>query len=264
MSIDPQFDWRTAPPDEVDHQYSPSRHALRPLDDYLAEYHALSVVHDADALRVPGRPLLVYIHGGYWQRLSAADSLFNAADAVEEEVSLHAVEYTLAPEASLPGIITECIDDVLRTIDALSPARVVLAGCSAGAHLVAMCVRDERVAARVDAAVLLSGIYDLRPLVVTPTNDPLHLTEESAARVSPQLLEPAAKVRRALLAVGRHESSEFIRQNAEHADLLRSRGTASDVMVIEGRDHFDLPYDLLRRGTRVGDWTLTELKGARE
>lgn len=262
MSTDGTFDWRTASPDEVDFQYSPSRHARRPLDDYLREYHELSAGHDPVILARPDRPLLIYIHGGYWQRLSAADSLFNANDAIGENVSLHAVDYTLAPSASIPRIIDECVEDLIRTLDALSPTRVVLAGCSAGAHLAAMCARDRRVAPGIDAVVLLSGIYDLRPLVVTPTNDPLHLTEDSAAQVSPQLLPPAATVSRALLAVGRHESSEFIRQNSEYASLLASRGTVTDVVVVEGRDHFDLPYDLLRRGTLVGDWTLDELLGA--
>lgn len=256
-----RFDWRTASPDEVDFQYSPSRHAQRPLDDYLAEYHALSTGHDPASLRVPNRPLLIYIHGGYWQRLSAADSLFNATDAIAERVSLHAVEYTLAPMASIPGIISECIADVARTIESLSPTTVVLAGCSAGAHLVAMCMREEQIASRVDAAVMLSGIYDLRPLVVTPTNDPLHLTIDSAESVSPQLLPGGASVKRALLAVGRHESSEFIRQNEAFASLLDSRGTHVDTIVVDGRDHFDLPYDLLRRGTPVGDWVLRELSG---
>lgn len=261
MSADSAFDWRTAPPAEVDFQYSPSRHAKRPLEEYLAEYRTLSSGHDPESLRIRERPLLIYIHGGYWQRLSAADSLFNATDAVSEGVSLHAVEYTLAPHASIPEIIAECIDDVTTTIGSLSPTKVVLAGCSAGAHLVAMCMREEQIAARVDAAVMLSGIYDLRPLVVTPTNDPLHLTVESATQVSPHLLPAAAHTRRALLAVGRHESPEFIRQNDEHASLLTSRGSHVDVMVVDDRDHFDLPYDLLRRGTRVGDWVIGELSG---
>jgi hypothetical protein len=29
--------------------------------------------------------------------------------------------------------------------------------------------------------------------------------------------------------------------------------------VVDGRDHFDLPYDLLQRGTIVGDWVLARL-----
>ena len=253
------FNWQSAADADVDHQYSPSRHALRPLEHYLAEYHELSAPHDADALRQPHRPLLIYIHGGYWQRLSAADSLFNAEDAIAEGISLHAVEYTLAPFATVPDIIEECIIDVENTIAELQPTHVVLAGCSAGAHLAAMCAREYAIASRLSGVVLLSGIYDLRPLVVTETNGPLHFTPESAAAISPQLLASTHGLSRALCAVGESESSEFIRQNAEYAACLQNSGTATEIMVVPNRDHFDLPYDLLRRGTAVGDWTLAQL-----
>ena len=252
------FDWHTATDAEVDYEYSPSLHALQPLAEYLDEYHRLSQGHDARALRKNGQPLLIYIHGGYWQRLSAADSLFNAPDALRHGVSLHAVEYTLAPHARIPQIIEECIADVLSVMREMQPSHVVLAGCSAGAHLAAMCFRDERIGKQLNGAALLSGIYDVRPIVRTPTNDPLFLTAESAAEVSPQLLPPSF-VPRALLAVGKHEPSEFIRQNHEYAELLATTGADVQVEVVEHRDHFNLPYDLLREDTKVGQWVLKAL-----
>ena len=253
------FNWQSASDADVDYEYSPSRHALKPLDEYLAEYHELSKPHDAVALRQSHRPLLIYIHGGYWQRLSAADSLFNASDAITEGISLHAVEYTLAPFATVPDIIEECIVDVEKTIAELQPTTVVLAGCSAGAHLAAMCAREYAISSRLSGIVLLSGIYDLRPLVVIDTNDPLHLTPQSAAAISPQLLPHVNGISHALCAVGESESSEFIRQNAEYSEYLSSSGTESEVVVVPHRDHFNLPYDLLKRGTVVGDWTLAQL-----
>jgi arylformamidase len=252
------FNWRTATDAEVDYEYSPSLHAMRPLAEYLEEYHRLSQDHDARALRKNGQPLLIYIHGGYWQRLFAADSLFNAPDALRHGVSLHAVEYTLAPQARIPQIIEECIADVLAVIQELQPTHVVIAGCSAGAHLAAMCARDERITTQMDGCALLSGIYDVRPIVRTPTNDPLFLTAESAAEVSPQLLPPFF-VPHSLLAVGKHESSEFIRQNTEYAKLLATAGADVQVEVVEHRDHFNLPYDLLREDTKVGQWVLESL-----
>ena len=259
MTTERQFDWVSAREADVDHEYSPSQHSLRPIDEYLAEYHTLSCLHDAESLRMARMPLLIYIHGGYWQKLSAADSLFNAADAITEGVALHAVEYTLAPQASIGEIIDECTTDVLQILHKLQPTRVVLAGCSAGAHLAAMCARNVEIGRQIDGLALLSGIYDLRPLVVTPTNDPLHLTDVSAAQLSPQLLPPIEFVARALLAVGTAESSEFIRQSREYAEHLRSGGMDIDSIVVNDRDHFNLPYDLLRRDTLVGDWVLAQL-----
>lgn len=254
------FDWRTAAPAAIDHEYSPSRHAKRPLEDYLADYRRAGEGLDPASLRAAGAPLLVYIHGGYWQRLSAADSLFNAVDARTLGVSLYAVDYTIAPAGTIEQMIEECVSDVVDMIDRLGPQRVVLSGCSAGAHLAAMCARDHRLSGRLDGVALLSGIYDLRPLVVTPTNDPLGLDEARAARLSPALLPRATMPPKVLCAVGRHESSEFIRQNAEFAAQLEDAGIDVASVVVPDRDHFDLPYDLLRRGTSVGDWVLSVLE----
>lgn len=256
------FDWQAATDEQVDLEYSPSRFAVRPLDEYLEEYAALSAPFRSADLATPETPLLIYIHGGYWQRLSAADSLFNAADAQQLGISLHAVEYTLAPAATVEEIVAECVADVRRVTAELRPSRVVIAGCSAGAHLTAMCAREEDIASHVDGIALLSGIYDVRPLVRTPTNDPLHLTDETARRVSPQLLPPVVPPRMALLAVGQHESQEFIRQNREYGELLQANGCTVQTCIVPDRDHFDLPYDLLREGTVVGDWVIRILKGS--
>ena len=252
------FDWTTAPDKEVDFEYSPSQHALKPLSEYLVDYRTLSAVHNANDLRVVGQPLLIYIHGGYWQRLSAADSLFNAPGAQRHNVSLHAVEYTLAPHATIPQIIGECIKDVLGIIESLSPSHVVLAGCSAGAHLAAMCSLDARISAELNGLALLSGIYDVRPIVRTTINDPLFLNAQSSAEISPFLLA-AGIVSTALLAVGAHESREFKRQNREYAAHLKTAGAEVQVREVQNRDHFNLPYDLLDKDTEVGQWVLGQL-----
>jgi len=255
------FDWASASDDEVDFQYSPSRFALRPLDEYLAEYASLSAPFRNKPLITVGVPLLIYIHGGYWQRLSAGDSLFNAKDAQALGVSLHAVEYTLAPAVSVAEIVNECIANVLRIIRDAQPSRVVIAGCSAGAHLTAMCVRHPEIQQHTDGIALLSGIYDVRPLVRTPTNDPLRLTIETATEISPQLLPPVTPPAKALLAVGQHESAEFIRQNNEYGEMLEQQGAKVSLSVVPDRDHFNLPYDLLRKDTIVGEWVIEILKG---
>lgn len=255
------FDWTTATDDEVDHEYSPSRHAKRPLEEYLREYAEMSAPFDPARTVVPGKPLLVYIHGGYWQRLSAGESLFNAADAARLGFSLHAVDYLLAPAASVEQIVRECIDDIERVLSFAGAPRVVVAGCSAGGHLTAMCAMSARLAARIDSAVLLSGVFDVRPVVRTPTNDALGLDAARAAALSPQLLPLGSFPARAMVAVGRHESAEFIRQSSGFAARLRERGIRTDLAVVEDRDHFDLPYDLLRAGTAVGDHVISVLEG---
>ena len=255
------FDWRTATDEEVEHQYSPSRHALRPLDEYFVQYRERSARWVGAPTVVPGRPLLVYIHGGYWQRLSAADSLFNGDDAAAHGVSLHAVEYTLAPSATVEQIVEECIDDVERVIAGAAAPRVAVAGCSAGAHLAAMCAMSPRLSGLIDVAVLLSGIYDLRPVVRISDNAALCLDAERAAALSPQLLPLSRFARHAVVAAGGHDPAEFVRQSAEFAARLADLDVPTVNLVVPERDHFDLPYDILRQGTALGDHVLRRLLG---
>ena len=195
------FDWRTATDAEVDLQYSPSKFGLQPLDAYLREYHELSAPWAGKDLVTPGAPLLVYIHGGYWQRLSAADSLFNAPDAARLGFSLHATEYTLAPHATVEQIVQECIDDVVGVLDRADAPRVVVAGCSAGAHLATMVALSPRLEGRIGMVTLLSGIYDLRPVVRIEDNGALRLDETRAAALSPALLPHTTYSPRAVVAV---------------------------------------------------------------
>ena len=255
------FDWRTAPADEVDHQYSPSRWSTKPISDHLADYAALSSPWVGRDTVTPGRPLLLYIHGGYWQALSAADSLFNATDAAQHGVSLHAVDYLLAPAASVEQIVDECIADIERVLSFARAPRVVVAGSSAGGHLAAVCSASPRLADRIDLAVMLSGVFDLRPLLRTPTNDALGLTESRAGALSPLLHPVDTFATEAVVAVGEHESPEFVRQSQVFAAHLAASGTPAAYAHVHGRDHFDLPYDVLHAGTVVGDHVLDCLIG---
>ena len=241
---------------DAEHQYSPSRWALQPLVEHLDRYRQLSARHIGADLTRRGSPLLVYVHGGYWQELSASDSLFMADDALASGIGVHAVEYRLAPAVTIAGIVEECVRDVAAVIARVGPSRTVLAGSSAGAHLAAMVRADRRVAGLIDATVLLSGIYDLRPLVGTSVNDALGLDEAGATAVSPALLPVVAGGDEVLCAVAEHESDEFIRQNREYAARLAGAGAKVSSLIVPGRDHFDLPLDLVRPGTTVGDWVL--------
>jgi len=48
----------------------------------------------------PGSPIFVFIHGGYWRMLDAADSAFMAQTFVEAGAAVVAINYALAPGAS--------------------------------------------------------------------------------------------------------------------------------------------------------------------
>src|SRR5688500_18629755 len=55
----------------------------------------------------PGDPLLVFIHGGYWQNREKETFGFLAAGPLARGISVALVGYTLAPEKRLDGIVAE-------------------------------------------------------------------------------------------------------------------------------------------------------------
>ncbi len=213
----------------------------------------------------PGAPAHVFVHGGYWQELSRADASFPAEGFVATGITYVAVGYGLAPAFTLDQIVEQvraALAWVHRNATRLGidPARIVVSGSSAGAHLAAMAALTDwpargRPAGLVRALVLLSGIFDLAPLVDTYINDAVGMDRTTAARNSPlRLLDtvsPVAPVP-ALIGWGEHETDAFKQQSEQFAQRWEQR--AGPVIRVEatGRNHFDVVHDLADRATPLG------------
>ncbi len=221
-----------------------------------------------------GVPVLVFIHGGYWQELSARDSLFSAAQCIQRGVAFCAPDYTLAPVATVGQIVAEC-RQALQTLAegaaqwGIDDRRIVVAGSSAGAHLAAMCclpgtefaAQHEAAAqpktrhgASPSAAVLISGIFDLQPLIGTSINDALGLTAAQAQRQSPALRQLAG-FPPALVCWGQIETDAFKAQSRQFASALQAVGTPCQVLELAQRNHFDVALDLADPATELGRQT---------
>ncbi|GCD88036.1 alpha/beta hydrolase [Nocardioides sp. LS1] len=207
--------------------------------------------------------LHVFLHGGYWQALSKDDASFPAQWFNARGDSYAAVNYTLAPHASLEAIVEQCRDAVawlFLNADQLgfAPGRIILSGSSAGAHLAAMVAitdwESRGVAGNpVKGVVLLSGVYELSPLLSTYINDAVRLTLESALELSPLLLVQDRQISTpAILAWGEHETDTFKRESRAMAAALARSGAEVTELEIAGRNHFDLVHDLADPSTGLG------------
>ena len=110
-----------------------------------------------------------------------------------------------------------------------------------------MCIRDRYwinpSSLDIHGIFLISGIYDLNPVVYTYANDALKLNETSASRNSPLLILKQSPPRRhcpAFIAVEEHGSPEFIRQSKEFAEVLKSRDVPCTFLKVPGMDHFNI------------------------
>lgn len=253
--------------DNLEREYSPSSRAGGSADPFVADYQVRSAAARASlGTRVQplgpdgvsgwvvpaekGAPLLVFVHGGYWQALSAAESLYLAPALAQLGWSYAALDYTLAPAADLAQMERECAAG-LRALSALGAGRVVLTGHSAGAHLAAMVSLVHAAPLAIDRLVLVSGVYDLRPLVHTTVNVPLGLNEASAAALSPLLLPSAGGVADVVVAWGDNDTDAFRAQGRAYARHVGAR-----TLECVGRHHFDIVDDLVHPDTPLGALTL--------
>jgi arylformamidase len=283
--------WRNWPLVRIEKEYSPSS-CVPSIEPFLAEYairsrkaeQALVCQKDLhwgdkpdetlDFFPASSRdaPLLVFIHGGYWQELSKNESLFAAADCVANEIAFAAINYTLAPHAGVETIVDQCRRAVAWLHGQAGALgfhrdRLYLSGSSAGAHLAAMMllkgwqhtagVTDNVIA----GAILLSGVYDIEPLVGTRVATPLNLTASGAAGLSPMRLGLGRPVP-TIVAWGENETSEFKRQSRSYAARLEAAEFPVSVFEVTGANHFDIVLGLADSATVLGRATLELIGGS--
>jgi len=199
------------------------------------------------------RGTFVFIHGGYWRSFDKADFHFVAGPMLAQGLAVAVANYDLCPAVSIARIVDECRRMMVwitreGSQHGVVADNVVVGGHSAGGHLAAMMfatdwdalglVQDPLV-----GGVTLSGVHDLKPLVLSSMNGDLRLTNAEAARVSPvnhASLSPAPL----LVAVGGAETSEFIRQSQLIWDLWTDNcRPAAGPLILAGKHHFSVVAD---------------------
>jgi arylformamidase len=117
---------------------------------------------------------------------------------------------------------------------------LVVSGHSAGGHLTAcLMARPEALRFPVRAAMPISGLFDLEPLVPTSINTALSMDEDEARKLSP-IAWPTPSHGHLIAVVGEAESSEFLRQSRIIVDRWANAGTRSRYHEVPGAHHFDV------------------------
>jgi arylformamidase len=192
----------------------------------------------------PGRgegPIVVFIHGGYWQALDGFSFSHCARGLNAHGISVAVPTYDLCPAVTVADIITQ-MRMASRELAKLGQPLVV-SGHSAGGHLAACLLATDWAAVDaalpknlVSAAYAISGLFDLPPLVTTSINNALRLDPASARVASPLFAAPPAHGSLDAV-VGGNESAEYFRQSRSIVEAW-GRGIATRFGTVPGANHF--------------------------
>lgn len=215
--------FRSAHPQYLDISYGPLEREK--IDYYSAGYST---------------PLVIFIHGGFWQQYSKNNFAFLAESYLKEGISVAMVDYPLAPQATMDQIVASSKKAVQFIGQHISewggnPGNIVLSGWSAGAHLSITSMNS----LKVKAVVPISGIFELEPLIGSFLNKNLQMDLAIANRNSPMLNLPTGTTP-IYLFVGGSELSEMRRQSYEFAEKLKASKYPVELVDIPEKNHFTM------------------------
>ncbi len=187
-------------------------------------------------------PIVVFIHGGYWQALDGSFFSHLAGGLNAHGIGVAIPSYDLCPHVTVDQIIRQ-----MRTASctlARLGRSLVISGHSAGGHLAACMLATDWPAFDASlpqnlavAAYAISGLFDLEPLVETSINNAVRLDHATARAASPLFWN--APLRGSLDAVvGENESAEYFRQSKSIVDAWGGAGLVTRFAVVPGANHF--------------------------
>ena len=194
-------------------------------------------------------PLLAFIHGGYWQSLDKGDFSYLAPPFVAAGIAFASLNYDLAPGVRVAEIVAQVRRGIAwlarhGAAHGIDPARIAVAGHSAGGHLAALALATDWAAVDPDllpdpvkGACAISGIYELAPLRLSYQQEVLKLSPGEVEGLSPVRCIPA-RAGPLVCAVGGEETPEFLRQQDEFVAAWRAGGLEARVVDLPGRHHF--------------------------
>lgn len=266
------FDWRRLGEDELEAQYNP-RHSVPDFEQHFNAYVERSAaareklggefdlrygpgpLQTYDLHRpkgnVTGVPLVMLIHGGYWRGLDKNTMTFAAVPFVEAGAVVVNLNYDLCPKVSLDAIVRQMQEALVHVAQQAAgwgadATKIHVIGHSAGAHLAAMLAAaawpaDLPAKPAIASLGLVSGVYELEPVLHVSVNAEIRLDDamarrNSVMRFAPKLTCPV------LIAVGDAEPPGWQAQSVDFHQACRDAGTPAHLLRLNGANHFTIKF----------------------
>jgi arylformamidase len=205
----------------------------------------------------PNAPVMMFVHGGYWQSREPKNFHFIAPELIKLGFCVVLAGYDLCPDVTVEKItnqIQQAATYIWYNINKFGgdKNRFYVSGHSAGGHLTAEMMAtdwsqiDTQIANDyIKGGVPISGIFDLEPLVTTSINEKTQFNVETAKQCSP-LFRETVSTGPMILAVGGEESTGFY----EQSDRLQAKWEPKLDSVIrlnlEGAHHLGAVQELAK------------------
>jgi arylformamidase len=245
---------------DYDVQAAPGRPVAEIVAEWLAaSQQAAAMAHDVitvcydehnglayDIYLPPGRPrgAVMFFHGGFWVQGSKEVVAFPLLGFAPANICYVAVTYGLSPRYSLKEMMTN-VERAAVSFASRAPSlgidleKIALAGHSAGAFLAAALAKSPRQAFQPIGNLLISGLFNLRPVRHLERIRSLKLRQSEAVRHSITGQQLVGKGQ-SILAVGDRESPGFRRQTDDLYRELLAADASPRYFVMPGDDHFSI------------------------
>ena len=208
---------------------------------------ALDIYHADNSANKGNAPIVVYLHGGYWRVGEKEKQAILAEPLVQAGFPVVMLGTDLCPAVTLDTIVEQVIRGIVWTAKNAQRIggdgqRIYLYGHSAGAHLAAMALAEDWTkhglpADLICGATMVSGIYDVEPVLHISVNDLIKLTPDRVNALSPQFHPPRKPVP-LVLAAGGEEAPGWIAQTEEYGEVCKNAGCAIEFIVVPHEGHF--------------------------
>ncbi|XP_037300174.1 kynurenine formamidase-like isoform X1 [Manduca sexta] len=219
-------------------------------------------------------PILVFIHGGYWQELSREISRYPAQSLHRSRIKTIVVGFDPCPTATIAEIINQIHNAakfIFEYAEKMGSRGVYFAGHCAGAYLVAKLFANADFldntpgSHRLQGAFLISGLYDLRELVHTSYNKVLQLPYEWSVPLSPQFdcfTHLQARKLRLYILAAQKDSSTFKKQSREFYELLQNTCLIQNMYleIKDNMDHFEIVECFTKDGNYMRNLLLHDIR----
>lgn len=216
----------------------------------------------------PNAPVQVFVHGGFWRFLDSFDHTLIVPMFHEAGVTTVLLNYDLCPTVPLTEVIRQVRAGLAAVWNraeefGIDRERMYISGHSAGGHLCAMlaatdCESLGLPADAIKGATMVSGLYDLTPMLSIPGGEELLMTPETVAGVSPMWHLPPPRMP-LVVAVGGHETREWIRQTDDFAAACRANGSEVTAIQPDYDNHYSILYTVANPMTELGAAVLRQM-----